>query len=148
MKFELDQIEKALPKGFEFYDYGTVERGETLSFEDIEFEGKTSYLFRLVGFELGQNYSLIICFHQDLERSKYIEIGNLVASKVATVMSQKQREFFISPPREIPLKRVSKLDPTQYNMRIQQYLHSNENRQVPLEIIVIHNETKEEAHHV
>lgn len=101
-------IRDSLPEKFRFYHLGDVKRVDSPSPsrtsleslpEDSELQGLRAVAFNLKGDVQG---TLMILFNQKLDVSTYTELGNVLASKLATRLSEvRGADVLITPPRNL-----------------------------------------------
>jgi hypothetical protein len=101
-----------LPREFPFYHLGTVTLDETVAgpeavpSDEPQFAHSTGVAFQLLG-ELDD--WLVLVFEQGLDVPTYTEMGNIIASQLATQLSAEGKEAMISPPRELKTPQLVRL---------------------------------------
>ena len=102
-----DRLIEALPSDFNFYHLGEVRRQETPSNPLHHLEAtsplglassdRLAVAFSLHGDAKG---ALVLIFDQGLDVSTYSEVGNIIASRMSTHLSESEGlDVMISPPR-------------------------------------------------
>ena len=122
-------FEHLFPDSFAFYHLGRVERSEVPTWE-LSLAGKVGFAFRIQGELQGL---FLVFFDESLDASLYSEIGNTLASRIATTLSKNGSIVLISPPRRIGLESAKQLIKYSYNAWTQkvgshhycQYFHSH-----------------------
>jgi hypothetical protein len=128
---ELPWVE-AMPSQFNFYHLGQVQLSENeIGFQDLQVRG--------VGFQVFGDVSvfLMILFASDLDFSIYAELGNVIASQLASQLSRmKNIEVMISSPQDLSnlmLKRLRNIEPI-FRMS---YGHCYNNQVIPVEAWIV-----------
>ncbi len=127
------RIANALPKNFDFYHLGVV-RMQSGTQDDLWSHGARAIGFSLEG-DLRAALMIRVEFAEDL--SVYAEMGNIIASQLATALSkEKGVDVLISPPRMMSAKAASRLmaAATQAGRRFERrtYLHLHQ-KTVPVD---------------
>ncbi len=134
-KFEnpsLLQVMNALPQQFDFYHLGKIQLQGT----EIFIENTQSIGFQFIG---DLSAWMIVFFQSTLDASMYAEVGNLLASQVATQLYFKNGlEVMISPPQSFTQAQVQSLCHSSVSeIRRQTYCHFYQNSVIPIETWVI-----------
>ena len=137
------------PESFEFYHLGNVEKQLPISsVQSLELDGRSGVSFNLYGDTTGL---IVFLFEEGLDVSTYTEMGNVLASRMATQLSIQQGwDVMISPPRFLnsaqlrsqllpPLQALERLG---QQISAQQYLHQVqltelESRILELQLVVL-----------
>ena len=96
-------LTKALPVGFSFYNMGTV---EMLSADSAQTQAGEVSDFPEPGLSIGYQFVgelrglILIMIPDGLNLSMYMELGNILASRIATYLSNEEGiDVMISPPK-------------------------------------------------
>ena len=129
----LMQLASALPVHIDFYHLGTVEQKTTN--DSNTFRDACGVAFKIYG---DLNGLMIVLFENDLDHSTYTELGNLLASRLATRLQvENALDVMISPPQRIEASLVQSL--TQKNSSIirRTYAHFYKNSVISVETLVL-----------
>jgi hypothetical protein len=123
-------LTQALPENFPFYHLGTVE-AQKAEGSDVEWTfdaDQTAVSYRFHGDSEGM---LVVVFDQGLDESTYLEMGNVIAAKLATNLSKAQGwDVMISPPEKLKSAQLQALLPRVPQKIIRNYLHLHQGRSI------------------
>jgi len=135
---------QAFPTSFDFYHMGTVHAREGSPFATFELESALLKDSHAVGFwiEADSRALMILLFDRELDHSTYTEMGNILASRLATELSRRHGiDTLISPPRVLSMARVERAarSASAATPRVLQktYVHQHKNRHVPVEVLIL-----------
>lgn len=116
---ELVRMAGALPEKFDFYHLGTVAPAPDLGSIESELEIRPEQLLwesldedTKVAFTIRGDLSgvLVISFESGLDVSTYMEIGNIIASRTVTRLSDEEgMDLMISPPQLLSRRGLERL---------------------------------------
>ena len=130
------QWSEALPRDFEFYHLGKIASASN------ESPGHLSALFEdrcIIGFHFyGTTRALLaFLFPQELDVSTYSEVGNVLASQVASQLStQDGLDLLISPPEPLQANQLEKISRGSLPPIHKTYLHIFGDHIIPLEVLL------------
>lgn len=128
----LNHFADALPKTFDFYHLGKVEL-QAQSF-DIDPES-TAVAFRIQG---DVAVWAIVFFARELDASTYTELGNVLASKIATYLnSQIGTEVMVSSPHMLNSPQLERILTHASPLIRRTYMHFRKESIVPIEAWII-----------
>ena len=129
------------PESFAFYHLGKVEK--ISSQEQTDFSNRVGVSFNLYG----ESTSLIVLlFDQKLDVSTYTEMGNVLASRIASKLGNDSGlETMISPPRFLTTEQLqSQISPvlnalasSGVSIQAQDYAHNHGETSVALQLLLI-----------
>jgi hypothetical protein len=123
----------ALPSQFDFYHMGTVETGPTG--QELSFESMCAFGYRIQGDLVG---TLILLFDEGQDSSMYSEMGNILASRIATALGNRDEIYLtVSPPTSLTNATVRILLQTTQPAYRRTYLHIHENNTTRVEAIIL-----------
>lgn len=130
---ELQQIiVRALPLRFAFYNMGEVELQQETTPID---EDVSAISYRMYG---DVKSLLIVLFPKGLDLSLYAELGNVIASKIATQLSSDTSlDVMVSPPQILNEVQTQKLRLSQEHMIRRNYAHLYSNSLVQVETLIL-----------
>ena len=136
------RLGSALPESFDFYHLGPVAlrtgTGATAaaSLEDL-LAGCATVGFGIHGDVQGM---LIVAFEKELDFSTYTELGNVVASQLATQLNRRDgTDVMISPPRPLSQARLAKILPALRapGTVVRTYLHRMAGKaEIPVHVLI------------
>jgi CheC-like family len=132
----LSQFSNSFPRDFDFYHLGKVALtpSNTL-FEELTVDDLDTVIFHLYG---DVRALVILFFQKSLDRSTYTELGNVLASQIATQLaSQTGTDVMISPPQHLNDSQRNQIIRHKLPLIRKNYLHYVENLVVPLETWVL-----------
>lgn len=94
----IERLNAKLPEEFEFYHLGKIARAtekpdSTDPQTELELGNSSYFAFQMIGDAVGVNATLLISFPKNLDLSIYSEVGNILASQLASKVG-----FMTSPP--------------------------------------------------
>lgn len=126
---ELSHLANALPSHFQFYHLGEVEMTPLLN----SFADTTSIAYRLSG-EI--TALLVLSFAKELDMSIYSEVGNIIASRLVTQLSEEGIDVTISSPKHLDPKQIKLLLGNKESIIRRTYAHLLKNSVIPLEATI------------
>lgn len=134
----ISALSESFPERIPFYHLGEVALSDTREREAAPLSDPD---LRCVGFQLQGDISglVAILFDAGLDLSTYTELGNLLASRIATELSQRVGvDVLISPPRSLSLDRLTRiLESTEQPQFRRMYFHVDGDRPgIPVQLIV------------
>lgn len=137
-EIKISQWAEALPESFPFYHMGNVEvsRQSQVSIE-ISPEDHVVLGFRLLGDMRG---ILFVIFDRGLDLSMYTEMGNILASRFATRLSEKEDvDVMISAPAEINEEEFHRSITVSQATRLihRTYVHDHNQISIPVQMLVL-----------
>jgi hypothetical protein len=132
MELRSETLLAALPASFPFYHLGEVRAAEGMAADQSAFDLSRSIG---IGFSLlGDARGLILMvFNSTLDLSIYTEIGNTIASKIATQLSVSDGVgVMISPPRSLTPDQVARLMSGRTPLIQKTYTHVHRDDAVPI----------------
>ena len=142
MNTELN-YESTLPNQFPFYDLGRVERIDDAAFSAEIGEDQMGVAFSLYTADelspTGMRALLLLILDEGLEKDVYMEVGNIIASKVAAQLNKAMSEpFLITPPLLLQNPAIQRL--ARMNRLIltdTAYRHIEADKTIPLRVMLI-----------
>ena len=136
------------PEGFAFYHLGKVEKiapsGQTEFVEPaLAFDKRVGVSFNLYGEETSL---IVLLFDQKLDVSTYTEMGNVLASRIASnLCNASGLETMISPPRFLTSEQLQSqispvlnaLEMSGIRIQAQEYAHNHGENSISLQLLVI-----------
>ncbi len=133
-KDHLDQLIKALPGEFKFYNLGEVKMEQSDS--NIHFDPECiSIAYRIYG-----DFSalIILRFEKDLDQSLYSEMGNIIVSQLATRLNTDQGAvLMISAPKILSESQFKKLGVEDNTNFRRTYSHFFRDSVIPIETLIL-----------
>ncbi len=149
------KIGGVFPGGFDFYDLGRVVPGQEPgdSVEDMQ-DDRMGVAFSVYPMDEkepgaeGLRTLLLAVFEEGLELEIYTEIGNVIASRFAGGLSKLlSEEVMITPPLTLKPAAVQRLiQMKRQTITRKRYIHSFQNKVIPIDIMVLHVEGKAKGH--
>lgn len=139
----LAKLVDALPEEFPFYHLGSVEMQQPGDSQAESLEGILASLdLRVaVGFSFqGDVRSVLVMFFKEgLDISKYMEVGNILASQIANRLSVSEAiDVLPSPPRVLSTHQVHELLRNRQRSLIHKtYRHIFESEIIPIEVLIL-----------
>ncbi|MGE4107005.1 MAG: hypothetical protein AB7F66_07290 [Bacteriovoracia bacterium] len=99
-----DTLDLAMPRSFQFYHFGAVEKAVTPSApspEDLKaiVHGSTVVAFQIYSLADRQRNLMVALFDEALEHQAHVELGNTLASRLAANLGAEVDEsILVSPP--------------------------------------------------
>jgi hypothetical protein len=137
------QVIEALPDQFEFYHLGGVELQSPASDENAARE-------KLLALDLAENHvigftiqgdiklHLLLFFDKALDKSTYSELGNVIASKIVTHLTQNQEmDLLLSPPQNMAESQIHRIAQSNMQMLCRTYAHFFQNSVISIEAMII-----------
>jgi hypothetical protein len=132
---DLSRLTSSLPEGFDFYHLGKVEPAPNLTDVEGELDIEPQHMLWdslsedvKIGYRIHGDVDgvLVIGFEQGLDLSTYMELGNVIASKIVTALSAKDGlDALISPPQQLTQKTLERLARPDGPVEHRIYLHRN-----------------------
>jgi hypothetical protein len=129
---------------FDFYDQGRVQPAEARSRnpESKDFSvGRKLIAVDLFEIDGMSRAVMILAYDQDLDASIYSEIANILASRLAGQVFD--RESFVTPPKEIPVQSYERLKKMGFPFNHFEYHHIHQNHLNKLDSLVFYFRNKE-----
>jgi len=124
-------LTSALPQRFEFYHLGEVELMEV----NEPISDATAVGFRLYG---DLSALVIVLFPRALDISTYSELGNVIASRMATQLNtQNGIEVMVSPPQSIGENQLKQIIQRVNPITRRTYAHFYMDSVIPVETLVL-----------
>ena len=141
-------LHEALPEKIPFYHLGMIEASESRTAEGIGetlSPDRSALAYALQG---DLQALLLLTMESGLDLSVYAEAGNLLASQVATRLSQQNGlDVMISPPRQLDADQLAtlarRLDDSEARILLEKiYIHLHGEHAVSLRLLFITNDTQ------
>jgi len=134
----MTNLKEALPKEFSFYHLGSVEMRSQREFTETNAELILEDL-NAVAFSFQGDFRgvLIILVEKGLDVSIYSELGNILASRLATELTHDGYDVMITPPRLLQAPQLERLIQTPQKKIHGKYQHLYQNTTVPVETVLI-----------
>lgn len=142
---DLEWLNGTFPAEFDFYNLGKIEilPGEPSNhlgiYEEEEFDSAQDG--QILGFKLYGDFSawLVLVLEQQTDPDTYAELGNILASKIATELyALRNWDVMVTPPEVLTSSRFRQLAKTNPLAVRRTYLHRlRENRILPVEVTMI-----------
>jgi hypothetical protein len=128
---------RALPEAFSFYHLGSVVTCPHPVLSPTFEENKT-----FIGFQLDADIRaiLIVAFEKGLDLSLYSEMGNILASRLATEISQEIGEdVLLSPPQMLSLGLLRKIlqTPSKDSLIHRRYTHTHADTDIAVDAWIL-----------
>jgi hypothetical protein len=140
-----DAFESSLPKQFDFYHMGKVERlGRSLRPEFWNLQDCAVLQFKVYSMSESLVGYLYVFIHAGLDSSVYTELGNVIASQTSKALSEDKRfgeEFFITPPRTVTVPLVEKMVALGGDWTTLKYRHTLREHSIEVPVL-IHTQTE------
>jgi len=134
----LGNLKNAMPKEFSFYHLGSVEMQSTRELEtqnsELALDDLNAVAYSFQGDFRGV---LVVLVEKGLDVSIYSEMGNILASRMATELMQDGYDVMISPPRLLQTEQLDKLMKTSLKKIQGKYAHLYQNTTVPIDVLLI-----------
>ena len=143
-----------LPEQFNFYDLGTVQRTDknTDLIDKKILSNQIGVAFSIYSSEdlspVGVRSLLLLTFDEDLESDMYMEIGNILASRVAGQIHRRVGEsILITPPLLLKNPSVQRLVQMKKHVLTDcTYQHIHNGKQIPLRVTMMKVEGEAVGH--
>jgi hypothetical protein len=133
MEWNTKQLGQYLPNQFDFYHLGEVERceqGDELFLDDL-----SSVAYKING---DVNGLMITLVPQGLDLSVYSELGNILASRLATALTEKLGlDVMISSPSLLKVEELQRLLERNYQRITSTYQHRYQGTSVRVEVLIL-----------
>ena len=131
----IHRLTDAMPGGFSFYQLGHVEAMADEPHEETyrALEDRVGIAFNLEGDIRGL---LVLIVEQGLDLSTYTELGNILASRLATNLTG-PGEVMISPPIHLNHSQLERLMRAQQPVLQRSYIHLNKNTAVTVQTLIL-----------
>jgi hypothetical protein len=140
-----ENLLEAFPQVVSFYHLGTVNASApstTLTLTASELSEKVGLLFRFLGDFSG---SFLFLFDKGLDLSIYSELGNVLASQIATHLSENhERDILISPPHTLTHTQLVTLLKSSQPRFQQTYFHKHEKNLATIHTFMLPRNSQEE----
>jgi len=143
LKMNTQYLGEAFPKNVPFYHLGTVTAtpAADLKLTSSELSEKVGLIFRFLGDYSG---SFLFLFDKGLDVSVYAELGNVLASRISTHLSQNhQLDTMISPPQSLSDKQLLKVLENAPHFQ-QTYLHMHKRKLATVHAFMLARNSPEE----
>lgn len=131
----LDVMNGAMPETFDFYHLGKVEARPAEAEDFLDLEDSVFMGFRFQG---DLNGILIAVFDRGLDLSTYTELGNIIASRFATRLSDASSiDVMISPPQTLGEPLFRKLTSAAPSLLSRTYRHLDGKLSVPIQVLLL-----------
>lgn len=140
------------PEPFAFYDQGTVQpliQSPTLlqnelmiDFDKGPWNRSQLVLFKIFGDTLSEELVAIVRFEDGLDPSTYLEVGNIIISRLAGSLKQAEQnseDLFISPPQNLTTAQAKRIltSGSSFAPILKTYLHSHEDKETRIDFILM-----------
>jgi hypothetical protein len=123
----------ALPEQFEFYHLGEVK--QAMTDQIIELDNKHIVAFRFYGDTQGV---MLILFNEGLDASMYTEMGNIIASRSAQGLEEKDGlGIMITPPSTLKRSVAERLIENSDYCIQRSYHHKLNGEIVPIDVFIV-----------
>lgn len=143
----LPQMDRAFPRNFDFYHLGKVELLRTEHSADLPLQSPDFVApGKAIAFSLYGDFRavLVLWFPSELDQDIYTELGNLLASKVASQLSKdNQLELMISPPNPLTDSQWEQLSRKSPILMKGYYAHHTDRRTLLVEAWILAPSTEE-----
>jgi hypothetical protein len=135
----ISELTSALPEGFSFYHLGQVEPLPTsgrLDHSPSIYPDSIGVAYRIQGDLRGL---FIIVLDKGLDVSIYSELGNILASRLASNLSSSEDglEIMISPPHVLNHSQLERLMRSQHPVIRKTYTHFDRNLSIPIQTLIL-----------
>jgi hypothetical protein len=134
----LSLISQSLPETFPFYgmgDVSLVKNPKSTSPISALVEGKDGVSFKLLG---EPAVLLVVLFDKNLDSSMYSELGNILASKLCTGLSEEgEGDLMITPPYPLKSEQLKRLASVGLPFIHRSYEHVNQDKTVLIEALIL-----------
>jgi hypothetical protein len=147
-----NEMDQNLPDQFNFYDLGTVERGENRGEADEIQPDQIGVAFSIYSSEelspIGVRSLMLLTFDEGLQADIYMEIGNILASRIAGQIHRKVGEsILITPPLLLKNPAVQRLVQMKSHVLTDcTYRHVHDGKSIPLRVTVMKVEGDSAGH--
>ena len=133
----------SFPEGFAFYHLGKVEKIGHSETSESAFLNRVGVSFNLYGEETSL---IVLLFDKTLDVSTYTEMGNVLASRIASRLGNDSGlETMISPPRFLSSEQLqsqvspvlSALENSGIRIQVQDYAHNHGENSISLQLLII-----------
>lgn len=137
------KISQLMPEGFSFYHLGYVEAVTEEQPAPIS-KALEGAAFSIQGEIRGV---MLILFEKGLDTSAYVEMGNILASRLATHLSLKAGlDVMISPPKLLNAQELITLIQSQQTVAQKNYLHVHQGKSIQIKALVLSSPMEDIAH--
>jgi hypothetical protein len=146
----LERLIDCLPRSFAFYHLGQVELRTEQARKILALSPGSAPLYPTTSSDrIAVAYSIegdirgliTLVFDQGLDVSTYAELGNIIASRVATDLENRHGlDVTVSPPRILRAAQVEELLNQDRPRLTRTYLHQHEGKVVPLQTLLMSSE--------
>jgi hypothetical protein len=137
----LNLLTQSLPENFSFYHLGEIAlRDSTLSSRSFQapLDPNDDRAALAYSFRGDIQATVVLLLEPGLDVSMYSEAGNIIASKLATVLAEKHGvDVVISPPTRLERKQLNLLASATKEIAEKTYVHSHAGKDVLLETLLL-----------
>jgi hypothetical protein len=136
----LDLLTQSLPENFSFYHLGVIALRDTASDPAARTipdpnDDRAALAYHLRG---DIQATVVLLLEPDLDVSMYSEAGNIIASKLATILAEKHGvDVVISPPTRLERAQLNLLASTTQEVAEKSYVHSHAGKEVLLDALLL-----------
>ncbi|MFL5813575.1 MAG: chemotaxis protein CheC [Bdellovibrionia bacterium] len=136
----LDLLTQSLPENFSFYHLGVIALRDAVSDQSARTipdpnDDRAALAYHLRG---DVQATVVLLLEPGLDVSMYSEAGNIIASKLATILAEKHGvDVVISPPARLERTQLNLLASATQDIAEKTYVHSHAGKEVLLDALLL-----------